>query len=45
MWKPGTKGPGHPVIERAGEEKADIVVNKIKHLPLSVQRQRLPIFA
>ena len=42
MWKPGTKGPG--VIERTSDEKTDVVVNKMKHLPLKTQRQRLPIY-
>jgi ATP-dependent RNA helicase DDX35 len=43
MWKPGTKGPG--VVERTTDEANDMVVfNKFKHLPLTTQRQRLPIF-
>ncbi|KAJ1495962.1 P-loop containing nucleoside triphosphate hydrolase protein, partial [Baffinella frigidus] len=42
MWKPGTKGPGH--IERTSDEKTDVVVNKMQHLPLTTQRQRLPIY-
>ena len=44
MWKPGTKGPGIN-IERVSDEKCDVVVNKLKHLPLTTQRQRLPIYA
>ena len=42
MWKPGTKGPGH--IERTSDEKTDVVINKMQHLPLTTQRQRLPIY-
>ena len=44
MWKPGTKAPGVFAIERAGDERSDIVINKNKHLPLTTQRQRLPIY-
>lgn len=43
MWKPGTKGPG--VLERKGDEALDVIVNKNKNLPLTTQRQRLPIYA
>jgi len=43
MWKPGTKAPGLNV-ERVSDEKSDLVVNKLKHLPLTTQRQRLPIY-
>lgn len=43
MWKPGTKAPGAH-IERASDEKCDVIVNKLGHLPLTTQRQRLPIF-
>ena len=44
MWKPGTKAPGINV-ERVSDEKCDLVVNKLKHLPLTTQRQRLPIYS
>jgi HrpA-like RNA helicase len=43
MWKPGTKAPGLH-IERVSDEKCDVVLNKHKHLPLTTQRQRLPIY-
>jgi hypothetical protein len=43
MWKPGTKGPG--ILERAGDESSEVIVNRNKNLPLTVQRQRLPIYA
>jgi hypothetical protein len=43
MWKPGTKGPG--ILERTGDESSDLIVNRNKNLPLTVQRQRLPIYA
>lgn len=43
MWKPGTKGPG--VLERQGDEALEVIVNKNKNLPLTTQRQRLPIYA
>eukprot|EP00960_Hanusia_phi_P038803 753607-Hanusia_phi.AAC.3 len=43
MWKPGTKGPS-TTIERAVDEKCDVIVNKMKHLPISVQRKKLPIY-
>ncbi len=44
MWKPGTKGPGVQQ-ERTSDEASDIVVvNRFKHLPLTIQRQKLPIF-
>ena len=43
MWKPGTKGPW--IQERTSDEASDlVVVNKFKHLPLTIQRQKLPIF-
>jgi ATP-dependent RNA helicase DDX35 len=44
MWKPGTKAPGLN-IERASDEKCHVVVNKHRHLPLTTQRQRLPIYS
>ena len=44
MWKPGTKAPGLS-IERISDEKRDVVVNKMAHLPLTTQRQRLPIYS
>ncbi|KAG5186966.1 P-loop containing nucleoside triphosphate hydrolase protein [Tribonema minus] len=44
FWKPGTAGPGF-VQERGGDAEAPVLVDpKLSHLPLSKQRQALPIY-
>lgn len=41
FWKPGTSGPGG--LER-GDDSVQVVNPKLSNLPLSAQRQALPVY-